>query len=287
MMWAVPFPVRHGTVPRGGWNMNTREIRCEDSPWLVRFNRCSRPRLRLLCFPFAGGSASYFLRWARLIPGEVELVGIQYPGRCSRLSEPGMTCLSSLIEAAAQAVAPLLDIGRMAFFGHSMGALVAYEVARWLCARGLGGPDHLFLSGRQAPGRSSPGPIPSILSDDALLGFLRRLGGMPEAVLNDGTLMAMILPGLRADLQALATWRYQPHKPLNIPLTIFCGEHDPEVLPSSMSSWAQQTTKYFSEHVLPGGHFFLNDHSESVLEIVIEALLAGHSDEKHAKVASL
>ncbi|CAO3437804.1 thioesterase II family protein [Azospirillum doebereinerae] len=250
-----------------------------DSPWLVRFNRRARPALRLFVFPFAGGSAMYFHRWARLVPDAVDLVGVQYPGRCSRLSEPGLTEFAALVEGARHAVEPLLpDADRTAFFGHSLGALVAFELTRSLRAQAARQPDHLFLSARGAPGSPATGSVPDTLFDADLIEFLKRLGGTPDAMLADAGVMAMILPGLRADLEALATWRPPVDDPLALPVTTLAGIDDHAFPPDTMSGWARQTTGPFADHLFPGGHFYLTDHNEAALDAVLGAFGLSRSD---------
>ncbi|MCG5240289.1 thioesterase II family protein [Azospirillum doebereinerae] len=249
-----------------------------DSPWLVRFNRRARPALRLFVFPFAGGSAMHYHRWPRLVPDEVDLVGIQYPGRCSRLTEPGLTEFATLVEGARHAVEPLLDVDRIAFFGHSLGALVAFELTRSLRAHGQRQPDHLFLSARGAPDSPATGSVPDTLSDADLIRFLKRLGGTPDTMLNDAGVMAMILPGLRADLEALTTWRPPAGDPLALPVTTLAGIDDHAFPPDSLAGWARATTGPFAARLFPGGHFYLTDHNEAALDVVLGAFGLSRSD---------
>lgn len=242
-----------------------------ETPWLVRFTGRPTAPIRLICFPHAGGSAMTYYGWARRLPEAMDLVGVQYPGRCSRLQEPGLTDMDALIRGARTAVAQVSDAGRVAYFGHSLGAVVAFEVARALSRDGGRQPDHLFVSARPAP-TAPANPLPAPLTDDRLRDFLRHLGGMPEEALGNAAVMAQVLPGLRNDLTALGGWRYEPAARLDIPVTALGGTADPEVPPATLAPWAAETTAAFDARTFAGGHFYLTDQSDAVLDVVLDAL---------------
>ena len=194
---------------------------------------CPKPNpqasLRLFCFPYAGGKAVSFRAWSSGLPTTVEVCPVELPGRGSRLMEVPFTQFEPLISALAQALLPYLD-KPFAFFGHSMGALVSFELARLLRQKYGLSPVHLFVSGRGAP-QVVPVPDPPIhaLPEPAFLEKLRGLNGTPEAVLENAKLMQLLLPMLRADFAVIETYVYVPEPPLNCPITAFSGWQDRKV----------------------------------------------------------
>lgn len=249
------------------FEVNERSV---DTSWLVRFRDAREPVARLVCFPFGGGSAAYFARWAWRLDETVDLVAIQYPGRCSRISEPAFTDFDGLVEEATSAIAPLLYSTSVIFFGHSFGALVAFEVAHRLCQRGLPMPAQIFVSAHLAPAMGRKGDYP--LSDEGLRDLIVRLGGMTEQAIASEDLMAPILPGLRADLSVLGTWQYKQRIPLPTPITALGGTDDPECPVEQLDAWEQETTGGFARHSFVGGHFYLNDHDDTVLSAVLNSV---------------
>jgi len=219
--------------------------------------------LRLFCFPYAGGGALSFRGWGTQLPPAVEVCPIELPGRGMRLKEAPFTRLVPLVEAVVEALLPYLD-KPFAFFGHSMGALISFEVARRLRRDQALNPVHLFVSGRRAPQWPDPDPPIHALPEAEFLGELRRLNGTPEAVLASRELMQLLLPVLRADFAVLETYRYEPASPLECPIAAFGGLQDPEVACETLEAWRQQTRSDFSLQMLPGDHFFLHT-SQSLL----------------------
>jgi len=219
--------------------------------------------LRLFCFPYAGGGALSFRGWGTQLPPGVEVRPIELPGRGMRLKEAPFTRLVPLVEAVVEALLPYLD-KPFAFFGHSMGALISFEVARRLRRDQALNPVHLFVSGRRAPQWPDPDPPIHALPEAEFLGELRRLNGTPEAVLANRELMQLLLPVLRADFAVLETYCYEPASPLECPIAAFGGLQDPEVACEMLEAWRQQTRSDFSLQMLPGDHFFLHT-SQSLL----------------------
>ena len=236
-------------------------------PWLAVPRPNPSAPSRLFCFPYAGGGASVYRRWADTFPPSVELCAIQLPGRETRFEEPTFDRLPPLVEALGRALGPALD-RPFTFFGHSLGALVNFELTRWLRRLGRPLPARLLVSARRAPQLPSHEPPIHALPEPAFRRKLRRLDGTPAAVLDNDELMALVLPVLRADFAVGETYAYTPEAPLDVPVTAFAGRGDPLASPEQMEPWRDQTTAAFRLQVFPGGHFFLNTATAALLEAV-------------------
>ncbi|MGW7268666.1 thioesterase II family protein [Streptomyces sp. NPDC054842] len=247
------------------------------STWFRRFATATGHGPRLVCFPHAGGSATAFKDLPHALPGHVDVVSVQYPGRQDRYREEPFTALTALAEAVAEELAGELAAGGArpyALFGHSMGSLVAFETARLLARDGLPGPQRLFVSGRGAP--DTPNDIPYHLYDDAdVLADVRRLGGTDQAMLEDPDILELVMPALRADYGALGTYQWQAGEPITAPVTALIGDSDPMVSERQARTWAAHTTGAFDLKVFPGGHFYLFDHLAEVAAALTEGLLTG------------
>ncbi|MFF1374656.1 thioesterase II family protein [Streptomyces sp. NPDC058308] len=241
--------------------------------WLRRYHDAAAAPVRLVCFPFAGGSASYFFGLSGLLAPGVEVLSVQYPGRQDRHTEP---CLDS-VAALADGVVPQLpcDGKPFALFGHSLGAIVAFEVARRLRdPSGPGLPVHLFASGGIArPYR--PAGAAKALGDADILAHLRAMGGTDERFFTSPELQALILPALRADYRAVGTYEAPGPERLDCPITALIGDADERTTPEEAASWRERTTAAFALRVLPGGHFYLDGCQERVAAVVTAALAAG------------
>jgi medium-chain acyl-[acyl-carrier-protein] hydrolase len=234
-----------------------------------------RPRapLRLFCLPHAGGGASLFRHWAHALPEWIELRPIQLPGREDRLSEPPFTDLRAAVHALAEALAPHLD-RPFALFGHSMGALLAFELARRLRRHAGSGPTHLLVAAHGAPQVPDPRPPIHHLPEPDFLERLRALQGTPEEVLQDDELRALFLPILRADFALCESYAYTSREPLDCPITALGGLQDREVTRKALSAWAAHTIAGFRLRMLPGDHFFLQSARSELLRAIEEALSA-------------
>lgn len=241
------------------------------TPWAVVPRPLPAPSLRLFCFPHAGGAASGYVPWATVLPAGVELVAVQPPGRERRMAETPFTELHAFTDAAYAALSPLMD-RPFAFFGHSTGALVAFEMCRRLRRDGRPQPLQLIASGRWAPHLDDPEPPVYAMPDDQLIAALRRYGGTPEEILSDADLMAFLLPLLRADFSLGDTYRYQAEPPLEVPITAVGGVQDPRVTRDALEAWGEHTTAPFEVHLLPGDHFFLHADRGPVLSLITRAL---------------
>lgn len=224
--------------------------------WIDRFPQATTS-LRLFCFPCAGGGASAYRAWHAELPAGIELCPIQLPGREGRHREPPFESLDTLVLAVADAIEPWLDRS-YALFGHSMGGLVAFELARELRRRGQPAPHHLFVAGVTPPRPHSDGRSRHRLNDPDLLDELRRFGGTPARLLDEPEIVRLLLPVLRADLAVVETYQPRCEPPLSVPIAAFAGAWDPEAPPDAMASWRDQTDAGFQLTTFAGDHFFLH-----------------------------
>jgi medium-chain acyl-[acyl-carrier-protein] hydrolase len=233
------------------------------SRWIFRPRPHPTARLRLLCFPYAGGGPSLFRTWPAALPPDVEVLAIALPGRESRSREPLFDRLTPLIDSLVDAVGSQLR-APFAIYGHSFGAMVGFGVAQELRRRALGQPVHFFASGRRAPQLSERIPL-SRLPDAEFLSALGRMGGIPDAVLAEPELMEYFLPILRADIAVSESGSIGVDAPLRCPITAMGGVDDDRVTVEELEAWRAQTTGAFEREMFPGGHFFLHSEREGLL----------------------
>ncbi|WP_432044257.1 thioesterase II family protein [Streptomyces cadmiisoli] len=241
-----------------------------ESRWFRRFESAERGEIALICFPHAGGAASAYLGLSRALAPDIDVLAVQYPGRQDRRLEPALTSLTHMARAVAEELA-LVPQRPYAFFGHSMGAIVAYETARILSEFDLPTAHRLILSGRGAPS-TSPKATDRIDGDAALIAEIRRLGGTTGRVLDDPELLEMVLPTLRADYGALGSYRWLPGPPLDIPLTVMVGASDPIVPVDEARGWLAHSTRPGDVVTFDGGHFYLDAQLPSVADAVRSVL---------------
>ena len=227
--------------------------------------------MRLFCFPYAGGGSSVYRSWSKDLPAFVDVCPIQLPGREGRLEEPAAIRLEPLAEAIAEAIRPYLD-KPFAFFGHSMGALLGFEVARKLRDHNGHEPAHLFVSAHGGPHIPEGDIHVYKLSDPDFLKHLQELNGTPDAVLACPELMQLLLPTLKADFELIGTYEYKPEAPLKCPITAFSGTQDSSVSPEAIAGWKIHTTGTFSAEFLPGDHFYLLSNKTLLLRMLSEKL---------------
>lgn len=252
-----------------------REVQQLTTKWI----RCYRPRraarLRLVCIPFAGGGASVFRSWGDALPQSVEVWAVQLPGREERLGEPRFSSRRELTRALADALAPQLTMP-FVLFGHSMGARLAFELTRELRARNALTPEHLVVSGRQAPHVPSSRKVPySDLGPDEFLEEVRKMNGTPKEVFDEPELLELVLPILRADF---AINEHEPHvdgPPLSCPITAIRGVDDELVTANNLAAWRTHTTGPFAQFTFPGDHFYLMPQRTALLEL-LSAIVARH-----------
>lgn len=237
----------------------------------VTCNPNSQAAMRLFCFPYAGGNSLLFRKWRDTLPKNIEVCPVELPGRLSQRHIPPFTRMESLVNAIAISLLPNLE-KPFAFFGHSMGGLVSFELARFLRANYNLQPSHLFISGRrppQIPGTAAPIhtlPLPEFIAQ------LRRLNGTPEAVLENAELMQILVPILRADFAVLENYTYIDEPPLDCAIAIFGGLEDKEVSYEQLAAWRAQTTNSFQLQMFRGDHFFLHSAQDLLLQSLSKQL---------------
>lgn len=246
-------------------------IKAEPSPWL----KCLQPRpqakMRLFCLPYAGGNAAIFRPWPAALPPEIEVWGVELPGRGDRFKEPALTQLSPLLQSLRAALQPYLNLP-FALFGHSMGALLSYELTRQLRQAAEPLPRHLFISGWHAPHLPERRAPIHQLPEPAFVEELRDFNGTPEGVLQNAELRELFLPILRADFAITETYLYTPETPLPCPISAFGGLQDQTVSREELAAWRSQTHENFMLRLLPGDHFFLNSARPMLLQALAQDL---------------
>lgn len=231
--------------------------------WIRCFHPVPDAAVRLVCLPHAGGAASFYLAISRAVheradlSARVELLSVQYPGRQDRLREAPRTDLRVLADEVVAALRPWRG-DRLVLFGHSMGATMAFEVARRLDPA----PVALVLSGRRPPSLPRPREALHRLDDARLLARLRDLQGTEAQLLDNAEFVRLLLPAIRADYRAVETYECEPHATVDIPITVFVGDRDPHVTPAEASAWRDHTTDTFDVQVFAGGHFYLKSSPE-------------------------
>jgi medium-chain acyl-[acyl-carrier-protein] hydrolase len=235
--------------------------------WFLRPRPNPQSSLRLFCFPFAGGGASTFRAWPDGLPLAVEVVAVELPGRETRIRERPFRSLEPLVDELMARMPSQLD-RPFAFFGHSMGALIAHELACALRRAGVGEPLCLIASAAGPPHAPSPHRPLHDLPDDELRSHLRRLNGTPEAVLDHDELMKVFFPLLRADLAVCETHVHRPSPPLDCPILAFGGKDDRLVSQERLERWRERSRAGFASWMLPGDHFFLTSAQRLLLWIL-------------------
>ena len=225
--------------------------------WIIGPRPGPGARLRLFCFPYGGAGASLYRGWSAVLPATVAVCPVQLPGRENRLDEPMFRRLQPLVQAVADGLTPYLD-APFALFGHSMGALVSFELARELRRRGRF-PASLLVSSFRAPHLPDPDPPIYHLPDPEFIQELVELGGTPPEILANAELMGLVLPRLRADLEVCDTYAYLPESPLACPIAAFGGVEDQEVHRQELEGWREHTSGAFHLRLFPGDHFYVHD----------------------------
>ena len=212
-----------------------------------------------------------YFSWLEQITPDVEICAIQLPGRERRINEPSFSQLSPLIAVLTEVIEPYLA-KPFAFFGHSLGALISFELARALRRHYAITPFHLFVSAQPAPQLPNPEPALCHLSDSEFLKALQRLNGTPPVVLANKELMQLVMPTLRADFALIETYQYLPDAPFHCPITVFGGEHDLNIRTEHLDAWRYQTQSAFQLKIFDGDHFYLHAQRETLLNLMLEEL---------------
>ncbi|MER6306825.1 alpha/beta fold hydrolase [Streptomyces sp. NPDC001657] len=267
----------------------------ECSRWLRRLGPApaadgAEPAARVVCFPHAGGGAAAFRPLAKAVAaaaaeaaaGPYEVLAVRYPGRHDRIREERLEDLCELAARACRGLLPLTGRQPLVLLGHSMGALIAYEVTRLLEAAGAGRPVRLVVSGAWAPSRVRGGTV-HLRDDDGLIEEIRRTQGTDPRVLDDRELLAMALPVVRSDYKAVETYRHRPGPPLRTPVTALVGDADPLVTVDDAAAWRAHTAGDFRMRIFPGGdHFYLTRHWPDLARAVVAAPDRAASDRQGA-----
>ncbi|MCB0165294.1 MAG: thioesterase [Anaerolineae bacterium] len=239
--------------------------------WIYKPKPNPQARLRLLCLPYAGGGATIYRTWPAHLPPEIEVWAIRLPGREVRLSEIPYTQMLPLVQTLAQVLSQYVN-SPFALFGHSMGAILSFELTHWFRKAQLPGPMHLFVSGHRAPQVPDRKPQLHHLPTADFVKELKDYNGTPKAVFQEPELMQLILPLLRADFTLVETYTYLPKPPLDCPISVFGGQDDTLVSLADLEAWRTQTSSHFNIRVYPGDHFFLRDAQPSLLRDITQDL---------------
>jgi medium-chain acyl-[acyl-carrier-protein] hydrolase len=229
-------------------------------------------RMRLFCIPYAGGGPWIYWPWRSYLPSSVDIRPVQLPGRGQRIREPLLTDVGQIVEAAIDDLRAWCTMP-FAFFGHSLGAVVAFELSRALHERFGLRPAHLFVSGRRAPGRpASADRITWHLPEPEFRAVVCDLHATPAALVEDAEAWQLLMPILRADFQAAQTYEYRPGLPLPCPISAIGGLDDPFVGRDDLVAWREHTSGPFSVSMFPGRHLFINDARADLCHLVATRL---------------
>lgn len=245
----------------------------DDGTWIRRFHPRPDSGVRLVCLPHAGGSASFFFPLSQAMPPFVEVLAVQYPGRQERRGEPAVDSVPELADRVFEALAPWTD-RPLALFGHSLGGMVAFEVARRFERQPGTAAALLFASACRAPSvPRHPEKGWVHLKDDAgLVEELVSLGGTDPRLFADDEFLSMVLPAVRADYRAAERYVREPGEPLRCPVVALTGDSDPRVGDADVKAWEEATEGTFDLLSFPGGHFYLNGRHREVARVVSERL---------------
>jgi medium-chain acyl-[acyl-carrier-protein] hydrolase len=241
------------------------------SAWIKAPRPNPRAKVRLFCFPYSGASASMYYSWVDILPASVEVYPVQLPGHGNRVSEIPYTSLPPLIDAVESALLPYLD-KPFAFFGHSMGALVSFELARRLEKKHALLPVYLFVSGHNAPQIPDETEHIHALPEHELLDKLRMLNGTPEEVFQDPELRDLLIPVLRADFTVCETYNFKADQLLDCPICACGGLGDKYIDRYGLQAWSELTTGTFSLRLFPGDHFYLNNERMYLLQAIAQEI---------------
>jgi len=242
------------------------------SKWLTRFSRAPDAQFRLVLFPHAGGGAAAYFKLAKLMPDWVEVVAVVPPGREARIREP---FAEDIVDMAAGAVTALAEIPArpQAFFGHSMGAIIAYESAQLLREQDIRKPRHLFLSGRRANGPVyGELPLSNLPPGEFVHAISTRYGGIPRQILDDQELLGLFLPVIRADIRAIERYSSTQREPLDISMTLIGGSSDPQCTDQAWEGWGHCTTGEVEYLRFPGDHFFLHNQVAALAQALLDRI---------------
>lgn len=235
--------------------------------WLAVRKINPHATLRLFCFPYAGGAASIYRAWSKSLPESIDVCPVQLPGRGGRIGEPPFTRVQPLVEALAEALLSCFE-KPFALFGHSMGAIISFELARLLQRKHQLRPTRLFVSARRPPQIIDKERHTYDLPEPEFIEELKRLNGTPREALEHPELMMMMMPLLRADFELCQTYEYTPGPPLDCPISAYGGLQDPDVRREHLEAWSEHTTSSYSLRMFPSDHFFLHSSAPLLMRVL-------------------
>jgi medium-chain acyl-[acyl-carrier-protein] hydrolase len=239
----------------------------DDPPWWVVFGARPVATLPFFCFPYAGGHPHVFRSWHLQLPAHVEVRSMQLPGRARLTHRQPFRRMADLTAAIGPAIAQAVR-GPFALFGHSLGAIVAFEIARWLRANHGVEPALLAVAGHRAPHLPNPDPPLHVMNDDDLVAAIARLNGATPEALRSPEVVRFMLPLLRADFELAETYQCADDRPLSAPIVAFGGTTDDETADGRLEAWRAQTDGVCSFHWVPGDHFFIRSNERSLLGLL-------------------
>ena len=244
---------------------------CQVNKWLVSYQVDDHAKLNLFCFPYAGGNAAAFKSWINYLPKMVNLFAIELPGHGTRLSETPIDSFKAIIDDITKAALPLLSLPYVVF-GHSMGAIFAFEFIRHLRKKDIPIPVHMFLSAQEGARFKHNNPK-YLLPDHEFIEYLRKKSGTADKILASKELMDCLLPMLRLDHKFSETYHldYQEEPPLNCPITVFSGLDD-DIKEDALKTWSFETQRKFDIEYFPGGHFFIRQQEEAVITVILKKI---------------
>jgi medium-chain acyl-[acyl-carrier-protein] hydrolase len=234
---------------------------------LIRFGATGAARRRLYCLPFAGGRPATYRLWPQHLPPDVEVVAVQFPGRESRAEQRPLDSVAEIVVAVHAATGEMQATEPLPFaiFGHSMGALIAYELTVALEQAGGPAPERLFVSGRRPPDELHRGPMIHGLDDDAFLDQMQELyGAVPDVIRNEPDLLALLLPALRADVRAFETYTPIATQRVRCAVHVYGGTHDVHPKPSHLPGWQRLADQPVTVRTFDGDHFYLNTSRDAL-----------------------
>lgn len=246
-----------------------RRLQTTSDPWVVTDAIYHQNKLSLICLHHAGGDANIFQPWLEFLPSWIRLVAINLPGRSTLFTQQPYTDLNQLLPDLAARIKPWMN-NNYVLFGHSLGALLAFELARCGNIYHYQQPKHLFLAGRESP-RLPEDKMDHLLPDEEFIQVLRDKEGTPEEILKNHELMQLLLPIIRADFQVAETYRYQSENLLNCPISVFSGTEE-EPSDDEFIAWKDETTGDFEFKRLPGGHFFVQTQFKFIIDLIVKSL---------------
>ncbi len=246
-------------------------VHVQTSQWLRRIGGGHPSALTLICLPHAGGGASMFRQWPASLPPAIGVFAVQYPGHEGRWGMPACRDVLEIVEPLSRAIETQIS-GDYALFGHSLGGLLAFEVARAIRRRTHREPVHLLVSASRAPDAPDRKPYQHVMPDAELLAYVRRLGGVPDGVFEYGDIVSAVLSNVRSGIRMYELCAYVPDTPLSCPITVLAGEQDDEVDSDQLTAWDRQTSASSCVERFPGGHFFVSTAEDLVLSRIRAAL---------------